>query len=99
MPNIVPCVAAGCGLRGSEVFGLELGNVDFERREVRVRRQLKRMVGQPPYLGELKSASSRRIVELPDVVATALAAHIEQFPPTLVDAALGQAIFGTSRSD
>ena len=81
----VPYVAAGCGLRGSEVFGLELGDVDFLGREVHVRRQLKRMPGQPAYLGELKSASSRRTVELPQVVADALAAHLERFPPIIRD--------------
>ncbi len=81
----VPYVAAGCGLRGSEVFGLERGDVDFARREVHVRRQLKRMTGQPAYLGELKSPSSRRTVELPRVVADALSAHLDRFPVTARD--------------
>jgi integrase len=75
-----PYIAAGCGLRGSEVFGLELADVDFARRELHVRRQFKRMTGQPAYLGELKWPSSRRTVELPEVVANALTAHLERFP-------------------
>lgn len=74
-------MAAGCGLRGSEIFGLEVDDVDFSRREIRVHRQLKRLVGRPPYLGELKSKSSRRTVELPEVVRAALVRHIEHFPP------------------
>lgn len=81
----IPYVAAGCGLRGSEIFGLELEHVDFLRREIHVRNQLKRMAGQPPYLGELKSKTSRRTVELPNVVQVALARHIERHPPTEIE--------------
>jgi integrase len=76
----IPYVAAGCGLRGSEIFGLELGQIDFLRREVHVRQQLKRMPGVPPYLGELKTKTSRRTVELPEIVQLALARHIERYP-------------------
>jgi integrase len=76
----IPYIAAGCGLRGGEVFGLELEHVDFLRREIRVRQQLKRITGAPPYLGELKTKTSRRTVELPEVVSVALARHLEQHP-------------------
>jgi hypothetical protein len=62
------------------VFGLELGDVDLAHREVHVRSQLKRMTGQPAYLGEPKSPSSRRTVELPQVVADALTTHLDRFP-------------------
>ena len=81
----VPYVAAGCGLRPSEVFGLELEHVDFLRRELHVRQQLKRLAGQPPYLGELKTRTSRRSVELPEVTRLALARHIEQHPPAAIE--------------
>ncbi len=77
----IPYVAAGCGLRGGEIFGLELEHIDFLRRELHVRQQLKRMAGDVPYLGELKTRTSRRTVELPDVVVQALARHVERFPP------------------
>jgi integrase len=83
--SAIPYVAAGCGLRGGEVFGLELGDVDFLRREIHIRQQLKRMPGQPAYLGELKSKSSRRTVELPKVVQLALARHIERHPPAEIE--------------
>lgn len=76
----VPYLAAGCGLRGSEIFGLELDQIDFLRREIHVRQQLKRMPGVPPYLGELKTKTSRRTVELPEIVQLALARHIEMYP-------------------
>lgn len=76
----IPYLAAGCGLRGSEIFGLELDHVNFLNREIHVRQQLKRMPGVPPYLGELKTKTSRRTVELPEVVQLALARHVERFP-------------------
>lgn len=75
----IPYLAAGCGLRGSEIFGLELDQIDFVSREIHVRQQLKRMPGVPPYLGELKTKTSRRTVELPEIVQLALARHIEMY--------------------
>lgn len=76
----IPYLAAGCGLRGSEIFGLELDQIDFLSREIHVRQQLKRMPGVPPYLGELKTKTSRRTVELPEIVQLALARHIARYP-------------------
>ena len=38
------------------------------------------MPGVPPYLGELKTKTSRRTVELPEVVQLALARHVEMYP-------------------
>ncbi|MCA1703025.1 MAG: site-specific integrase [Actinobacteria bacterium] len=76
----IPYLAAGCGLRGGEIFGLELEQVDFLSRKIHVRQQLKRMPGVPPYLGELKTKTSRRTVELPEVVQLALARHVERYP-------------------
>lgn len=76
----IPYIAAGCGLRGGEIFGLELRNVDFLKREIRVEQQLKRMPGEPPYIGELKSSASIRTVELPDTVLQALAIHLKTHP-------------------
>ncbi|HEX2297540.1 MAG TPA: tyrosine-type recombinase/integrase [Pseudonocardiaceae bacterium] len=76
----IPYIAAGCGLRGSEIFGLEIDHLDFLNREIHVRQQLKRMPGVPAYLGELKTKTSRRTVELPEVVQLAVARHIEKYP-------------------
>lgn len=78
-------VAAGCGWRGGEVFGLELDGIDFLRREIHVRHQLKVLAGRKPYIGEPKTKTSRRTVEMPQVVSEALARHVEQFPPQLVE--------------
>jgi integrase len=78
-------VAAGCGLRGGEVFGLELSAVDFLRREVEVRHQLKVLSGRSPFLAPPKTKTSRRTVELPEIVGTALAQHLNRFPAEPVE--------------
>ncbi|HEY5990746.1 MAG TPA: site-specific integrase, partial [Streptosporangiaceae bacterium] len=82
----VPLVAAATGLRGGELFGLELpGGIDFLHREIHVRQQLTVVSGRKPYLGPPKTKTSRRTVELPEVAGLALARHLEQFPAAAVE--------------
>lgn len=81
----VPYIAAGCGLRPSEILGLELPDVDFLRREVKVRQQLGWRTGHGAYLAPVKTATSARVVELPDTVATVLARQLKQHPATAVE--------------
>lgn len=78
-------LAAGCGLRGGEVFGLELGDVAFLRREVAVERQLTVVAGRSPYLAPVKTKTSRRTVELATVTSEALAWHVKEYPPVDVE--------------
>ncbi|CAN5268489.1 hypothetical protein BH23ACT9_BH23ACT9_14690 [soil metagenome] len=73
-------VAAGCGLRQGEVFGLAVDAVDFLRQRVEVRQQVKHVTGQgvvfcPPKRGKT------RTVPLPETVAVALAEHLRVHPP------------------
>jgi integrase len=72
----------GLGLRQGEAFGLSADDVDFLRRVVHVRRQVKRLgnglVFAPPKRGK------ERIVPLPHSVGLRLSAHIAEFPPTAV---------------
>jgi integrase len=73
----IPLLGAGCGLRQGELFGLTLDAVDFLRRVVHVRQQLRlvenRVVLAPPKGGR------EREVPLPDVVAVAVAEHVRRF--------------------
>lgn len=73
-------LAAGCGWRAAEVMGLEVDGIDFLRREVHVRHQLKSVQGRPPLLAVTKTRNSKRTNELPQIVATALARHLEKHP-------------------
>jgi hypothetical protein len=69
---------AGLSLRQGEIFGLPLDAVDFLRRSVRVRVQV-RLVGNRPVFAPPKGGLESD-VPLPGPVSTALVAHLEQFP-------------------
>ncbi|WUI00247.1 site-specific integrase [Spirillospora sp. NBC_00431] len=81
----IPYVGAGCGLRGGEIFGLELDAVDWLRREIDVSQQLKVVSGRKPYLAKPKTTTSMRTVELPKVTAAALTEHVARFEPVEVE--------------
>lgn len=73
-------LAAGTGLRQGECFGLSVDRVDFLRRSITVDRQIVLAGSGPPQFGPPKTDASIRSVPLPQVVAEALAAHIERWP-------------------
>lgn len=73
-------IGGGCGLRLGETLGLELAHVDFLRREITVAQQMTVVTGRSTHLVQPKTKTSRRVVELPKVTATALAQHLEEFP-------------------
>lgn len=76
--QILVVLAAGCGLRQGEAFGLSVDDIDFLRGVIHVRRQVKlihsRQVFAPPKGGK------ERDVPLPEMVALALAAHLQALP-------------------
>ncbi|MCG8915387.1 site-specific integrase [Actinokineospora sp. PR83] len=78
-------LAAGCGWRGGEIFGLEVDGVDLEAREAHVRHQLTVIAGRTPYLAPPKTKTSTRTNELPAVVADALRDHMGRFPALLTE--------------
>lgn len=79
----VPVLGAGCGLRQGETFGLNVDGVDFLRRVVHVRQQL-RLVGNQVVLAPPKGGRERE-VPLPDVVAMAVAEHVQGFGTATVE--------------
>jgi integrase len=70
---------AGLGLRMGELLALRVQDVDFLRRTVRVDAQIDKRTRErvPP-----KTPRSRRTIPLPDVVAEALAEHLQNFLPS-----------------
>src|SRR5207253_3315207 len=68
--------AAGMGLRQGECFGLTVDRVDFLRPQVRVDRQLIAARDGVPEFGPPKSKAGFRTVPMPEVVGSALAAHL-----------------------
>ncbi|WP_051362659.1 tyrosine-type recombinase/integrase [Amycolatopsis thermoflava] len=77
----LPLLAAGTGLRPSELRGLEVGHVDFLRRVVRVEQQLIRTKTHGMHIAKVKTKTSLRTVEVPQLVLDELARHIQEFPP------------------
>ena len=74
----VPVVGAGLGLRQGEVFGLRVEDIDFLRRRVLVRQQLKLVKGRPIFAAP--KGRREREVPLSDVVAVALAEQLRAWP-------------------
>ncbi len=62
------------GLRVGELLGLSWSDVDLDAGVIRVRHSLKREDGRL-YIGDLKTQSSRRTIQMPEAVAVALKAH------------------------
>ena len=72
----IPALGAGCGLRQGEIFGLRIENVDFLRRMVHVREQVKIIEGVPTLAAP--KGRRERSVPLPDVVSIELAEHMRR---------------------
>lgn len=73
-------LAAGTGMRQGEVFGLTTDRVKFLERRLVVDRQLIGVQDEAPVFGPPKTPTSNREIPLPQVVADALAAHLERHP-------------------
>jgi integrase len=74
-------LVVGSGMRQGEVFGLEVDAVSFlGSRAVSVRQQLVCLSPNPPYLDEVKSEASERVIPLATVTTDAVAAHLALHP-------------------
>jgi integrase len=78
----MPVLGAGCGLRQGEIFGLTVDAIDFLRRVVHVRQQL-RLVQNQVVLAPPKGGRERQ-VPLPDAIAVAVAQHVQRFGTSTV---------------
>ncbi|WP_435253598.1 tyrosine-type recombinase/integrase, partial [Streptomyces sp. 1222.5] len=71
-------LAAGCGLRQGEAFGLGVEDIDFAGGTLHVVRQVKLLGGRPVFA--LPKGGKVRDVPLPDSVAASLTAHLARYP-------------------
>ncbi|HEX6450519.1 MAG TPA: site-specific integrase [Trebonia sp.] len=80
----VPLIAARSGLRPSELLGLEVGSIDFLRREIHVTQQLvtTSKKGNAAYLAPPKTRESVRTVPVDQECIDLIAAHLAKFPAT-----------------
>lgn len=72
-------VAAGCGLRQGEAFGVRVQDIDFDRNELHVRQQIRLEAGIPK--PALPKYGRTRTVPLPEWVAGVLSAHMKDWRP------------------
>ncbi|MGB8942557.1 MAG: site-specific integrase [Streptomyces sp.] len=75
-------LGAGCGLRQGEIFGLPIDEVGFDTGWLHVGYQVKMASGKQVFAPPKRE--KERDVPLPDQIAAALKAHIEEYPPVLV---------------
>ncbi|MGW5124723.1 tyrosine-type recombinase/integrase [Streptomyces sp. NPDC004069] len=75
-------IGAGLGLRQGEALGLSADDIDFEKKVVHVRRQVKMVRAKLCFA--LPKGRKIRDVPLPSSVARAIRQHIEQFAPVSV---------------
>jgi integrase len=66
--------AVGTGARLGELLGLRWGDIDFESKTISIQRTLLDHNGRIE-VGEPKTARSRRRIDLPDFIVTALKSH------------------------
>lgn len=71
-------LAAFCGLRWGEIYGLTLGSIDLEHSELRIRHSLDGLGN----LQEPKTEAGKRVVPLPAHIAGMLAEFIATYPTT-----------------
>ena len=71
-------LAAWCGLRRSEIIGLQRGDVDLADGSFKVQRAVCLTSDNDKVEGPPKSAKGRRTVQMPPQVAEAMATHLER---------------------
>jgi integrase len=75
--RLVPVIAAACGLRQGEIFGLSFDDFDFDAGLIRIRRQLK-IVGKT-YIFALPKNDRERFVPIPPFIEGKVREHVERF--------------------
>lgn len=81
----IPYLVAGCGWRAGEVFGAEDSSFNFLRREAKVDQQLKYVQKYGQHLDLPKTRTSKRVNELPAIVAEQVSRRLERFPLGEID--------------
>jgi integrase len=81
-------LACFCGLRWGELAGLQRGDIDTERRTIRVARQLSEVAGRPLFFAPPKSDAGKRLVAIPPMILPDVLSHLDTFTPSGADALL-----------
>ena len=76
-------ILLGTGMRVSELYGLTKADVDFDRRRIRVEKQLCRTADKPYFIAPPKTASGNRDIPMTDTVYMALKRVTENRAPKM----------------
>jgi integrase len=79
MLRALPELAASCGMREGELFGIAFEDFDFDEKIVKVRRQIKNLGGS--YVFALPKSDRERIIPLADWTITAIQRHVDKYVP------------------
>jgi integrase len=87
--RLIPVLMAGCGLRIGEALAVSLEDFDFDKHELHVRRQLKRIGSSRTFVfalpkGDKPGNPKTRVVPVPNWVMAYVQLHIETWPPRLL---------------
>ncbi len=80
---VLPYLGAGTGMRQGEMFGLAAGDIDFLRRVIHVRRQVRLLDDGTMCFSPVKNGKAHD-VPLSESLAPVLAEHIRKYPPAVV---------------
>lgn len=75
----LPELAASCGMREGELFGVALEDFDFDEKILRVRRQIKKLGGT--HIFSLPKNDRERVIPLSDWTIRAIREHAAKYPP------------------
>jgi len=78
--SVLPYLGAGTGMRQGEMFGLAADDIDFLRRVIHVRRQVRLLDDGTVCFSPVKNDKSHD-VPLSESLAPVLAEHIRKYPP------------------
>jgi integrase len=81
-------IACFCGLRWGELAGLQRRDIDFNRKTIRVTRQLCEVAGRSPFLAPPKSDAGKRLVAIPSIILSDVCMHLDALTPPEADALL-----------
>ncbi|MEU5424207.1 site-specific integrase [Streptomyces olivoreticuli] len=86
--RIAVILGVGCGLRQGEVFGLSDDDIDFDKGEIHVRRQVQMINNRIFY--KLPKGEKTRIVLMSPAVKVELRDHMAAYPPVAVELPWGK---------
>lgn len=82
--SVIPYLGAGTGMRQGEIFGISVDDIDFLRRKITIRRQVRRINSNDKLVFAPIKNDNIHEVPLTDFLAVILSEHIKNYRPVEV---------------